>query len=288
MAKSDRMSAVFDAVPADLTNPWEKGGSYRFDRDLLLKLIEVQIQSGSAGVPASGGLAVAVDVWIAAELRRAGIDQDAVWPRPHQPRIVPQSLASAASRFRFAKTESVRSTQEATIEKIMSLAGASSSNILGGFFMKEIDVVMAEYDRGLELGVSSKTMTDSFGKNITNRFEEASGDLLNIRRRYPLATFGYTYLVTSNVFDEPAGWERIKDMLRKLQSLSPGDERGSYDSTCLLVLDREGSSPKLLEDRVPADLSPDAFFERMLGQLFSRSPVSDHGAARSLWEASRP
>ena len=144
--------------------------------------------------------------------------------------------------------------QEATIRKLTELAGSSSTVVLGGFFAKEIDVVIAEFDRGLELGVSSKTMTDSFGKNITNRFEEASGDLLNIRRRYPLATFGYVYLVTSNVFDEPSGWERIKDMLRKLQSLTPGDQRGSYDATCLLVLDRSKRKPRLLENEVPDDL----------------------------------
>jgi hypothetical protein len=282
------MSNVFQAVPGSLTTPWAKDGQYRFDRDLLLELIDVQIRGGSAGVPASGGLAVAVDVWIATELRRAGIASDAVWPRPTQPRVLPQALAKAASRFSYAKTENTRLVQEAAVQKLMDLAGASSTNILGGFFAKEIDVVIAEFDRGLELAVSSKTMTDSFGKNITNRFEEASGDLLNIRRRYPLATFGYVYLVTANVFEEPSGWERIKDMLRKLQSLTPGDERGSYDSTCLLVLDRSSRKPKLVESEVPDDLSPDRFFERMLRQLFSRSPVSEHEAARQLWEATSP
>ena len=213
---------------------------------------------------------------------------NAVWPRPTQPRVLPQALASAADRFSYSKEEASRAIQEATIQKLKDFAGSSSTNILGGFFAKEIDVVIAEFDRGLELAVSSKTMTDSFGKNITNRFEEASGDLLNIRRRYPLATFGYVYLVTSNVFEEPSGWERIKDMLRKLQSLTPGDERGSYDATALLVLDRTGRKPKLVEGEVPVDLSPDVFFERMLQRLFSRSPVSEHQDARSLWEASSP
>jgi hypothetical protein len=93
------MSAVFEAIPEDLTNPWVKGGRYEFDRDLLLGLIDVQITGGSAGVPATGGLAVAVDVWIASELRRAGIASDAVWPRPTRPRLLPQALAGAASRF---------------------------------------------------------------------------------------------------------------------------------------------------------------------------------------------
>jgi hypothetical protein len=280
------MSAVHEAVPSSLSDPWKKGGRYSFDRDLLLALIEAQIAGGNAGVQASGALAIAVDVWIATELRRAAIDVNAVWPRPTQPRVLPQALAKAADRFSLAKEEATRSIQEATIQKLKDLAGASSSNVLGGFFAKEIDVVIAEFDRGLELAVSTKTMTDSFGKNITNRFEEASGDLLNIRRRYPLATFGYVYLVTSNVFDEPAGWERIKDMLRKLKALSPGDERGSYDATALLVLDRTGRKPKLLENEVDPDLSPDLFFEEMLKGLFSRSPVSEHAQARDMWESS--
>jgi hypothetical protein len=286
MVKGDRMSAAYEAVPASLTNPWKEGGEYEFDRKLLLDLIDVQIQGGAAGVPATGGLAVAVDIWIATELRRAGIRPDIVWPRTSQPRVLPQALAKAAGRFRYAKDGKVRDVQEATIQSLATLAGSGSTNILGGFFAKEIDVVIAEFDRGLELAVSSKTMTGSFGKNITNRFEEASGDLLNIRRRYPLATFGYVYLVTSNVFEEPSGWDRIKDMLRKLKSLTPGDERGSYDATCLLVLDRTSSKPKLLEDEVPDDLSPNRFFGEMLSGLFSRSPVSEHQEARTLWEES--
>lgn len=276
------MSAVYEAVPVKLTSPW-KGGRYRADPKLLLRLLDVQIKDGSAGNPATGGLAVAVDIWIATELRRAGINPEIVWPRPTQPRVLSQALVGAIDRFRYSKDASTRSIQEATIESLSSYAGASSTNILGGFFAKEIDVVVAEFDRGLELAVSSKTMTGSFGKNITNRFEEASGDLLNIRRRYPLATFGYVYLVTSNVFEEPSGWERIKDMLRKLKSLTPGDERGSYDATCLIVLDRTTKKTRLVEDEVPEDLSPDVFFESILRTLFSRSPVSEHVAARSLW-----
>lgn len=280
------MSAVYQVVPEKLSSPWAKGGRYRFDKDLLLRLLDVQIQGGSAGNPATGGLAVAVDIWIATELRRAGVDPEIVWPRQEQPRVLPQALVKAIRGFKFSRTAEARAVQEATIETLSSSAGSSSSNILGGFFAKEVDVVIAEFDRGLELAVSSKTMTGSFGKNITNRFEEASGDLLNIRRRYPLATFGYVYLVTSNVFEEPSGWERIKDMLRKLMSLTPGDDRGSYDATCLLVLDRDTGAPRLREDKVPDDLSPNAFFEAMLNGLFSRSPVSEHKTARDLWEAS--
>lgn len=288
MADEDSFSAAYAAVPDGLAPPWDAGGNYRFDRELLQKLIAAQAPEGGAPVPASGALAIAVDVWIATELRRAGIDADAVWPRATRPRIVPQALARAVRELRLAAKSETREIQEATVAKLLKSAGGSGSYILGGFFLKEIDVVVAEYDRGLELGVSSKTMTGSAAKNVANRFEEAAGDLLNIRRRYPLATFGYCYLVTANVpRDEPAAWERIKDMCHKLRSLSSADETASYDATCLLVADLQGKKVELDEDLVPEDLSPDGFFETLLTTLFSRSPVSEHAAARELWTASR-
>jgi hypothetical protein len=282
------MSAVYGAVPSELGSPWSAVGSYHFDRELLQDLIAVQLKAAGDGAANTGALAIAVDVWIATEFRRAGIEAGAVWPRTERPRILSQAFASAAARFKYARDSSVREIQEATVDQLAELSGQSSTNILGGFFAKEIDVVIAEFDRGLELAVSTKTMTNSFGKNITNRFEEASGDLLNIRRRYPMATFGYVYLVTSNVFDEPHGWERIKDMCRKLKSLAPGDDRGSYDASCLIVLDSTGNEPRLVEDEMPDDLHPNVFFECMLESLFARSPVSEHEHARELWEASRP
>lgn len=284
----DRMTAVYAAVPQPLGQPWEAGGNYRFDRDLLKRLIAVQVAAGSAQVSATGGLAIAVDIWLATEFRRAGINGDAVWPRAERPRSVSQALTRAVSSFKFSRNEAERAIQEAAIAQLLERAGSSRSNILGGYFQKEIDVVVAAEDRGLELGVSTKSMTGSFAKNLGNRFEEATGDLANIRRRYPLATFGYAYLVTANVFNEPNSWERVKDMLRKLRSLSTSDESASYDATCLVVVDWEGGQVALHETEVPEDLSPDGFFAKMLRTLFSRSPVSEHPRARELWAQSKP
>ncbi len=289
MAGSDRLSDVYQAVPATLSNPWSKGGVYEVDYDLLADLIAVQVASGAADTSATGGLANAFDVWIATELRRAAIDPDVVWPRAQQPRAVSQALIQAVSKFKLSGNQTQRATQQATIDKLLDSAGSNRSNILGGYFVKEIDVVVAADDRGLELGVSSKSMTGSFGKNLGNRFEEAAGDLANIRRRYPLATFGYAYLTTSNVLDEPTSWDRMKDMLRKLRSLSTSDEAASYDATCLVVVDWDKQGQvSVYEDDVPADLSPNLFFATMMRRLFSRSPVAEHPDARTLWAASDP
>jgi hypothetical protein len=288
VSMDDRMSAVYAAVPIKLSGSWAKGGRYRFDRQLLTELIGVQVASGAAQVSATGGLATAVDIWIATEFRRAGLDANAVWPRAQRPRSVSQALTRAVENFRYSRNSAERAIQQAAITQLLERAGSARSTILGGYFAKEIDVVVAAEDRGLELAVSTKSMTGSFGKNLGNRFEEAAGDLANIRRRYPLATFGYGYLVTANVLDEPGSWERLKDMLRKLRSLSTSDETASYDATCLVVVDWRSGKVVLNEDRVPDDLSPDRFFETMLRRLFSRSPVSEHPRARELWAASEP
>lgn len=282
------MSAVYAAVPQQLDQPWETGGEYRFDRELLKSLIDVQVAAGSAQVSATGGLAIAVDIWLATELRRAGINPDAVWPRAERPRSVSQALTRAAASFKFSRNGAERAIQQGAIEQLLDRAGSARSNILGGYFQKEIDVVVAAEDRGLELGVSTKSMTGSFGKNLGNRFEEAAGDLANIRRRYPLATFGYAYLATSNILAEPGSWERLKDMLRKLSSLSTSDESASYDACCLVVVDWQGGQTVLHEAEVPDDLAPDRFFAKMLRTLFSRSPVSEHPRARELWAQSKP
>lgn len=216
----DRMSAVYAAVPKKLTSPWGGDGLFSFDRKLLRGLFAAQVAKGGTDVAATGSWAIAIDVWIATELRRAGIDADSVWPRSSPPRTLQQGFSKARSRLKLSADAATRDTQLKVVDQMERAAGAAQTNVLGGYFAKEIDVVMADWDRGLELAVSTKAMTGSFGKNITNRFEEAAGDLLNIRRRYPMAAFGYAYLVTSNVFSEPNGFERIKDMLRKLATLT--------------------------------------------------------------------
>jgi hypothetical protein len=106
-----------------------------------------------------------------------GIEPDAVWPRATPPRTLPQRTSRARARVRLSSNPVERQAQIAALDQLERAAGSSRTDVLGGYFAKEIDVVMADWDRGLELAVSTKSMTGSFGKNITNRFEEASGDL---------------------------------------------------------------------------------------------------------------
>src|SRR5690349_19094889 len=85
----DRMSAAYAAVPTVLTPPWDATGRYRCDLALLEHILSAQ--KAKDGVEPSW--AVAMDVWVATELRRAEFEPDAVWPRALPPRTLPQGVS---------------------------------------------------------------------------------------------------------------------------------------------------------------------------------------------------
>ena len=60
----------------------------------------------------------------------------------------------------------------------------SSANVLGKNYVKQVDVVMSDWDTGPQLLISTKWMDSSFGKNAANRVEESCGDAKNFRHRY--------------------------------------------------------------------------------------------------------
>jgi hypothetical protein len=304
-------------VPARPTKPWTRTGSYRPDYALLQRLIDVPVRSGDAFNPQTGALAAALNVWIATELRRSGVDPDRVWPRADQPRVLAWDAAAAASRIRLRKDPSrLRTTwgistgvtksdlkviQERAIDALLDEIGKgpaipadpatgsrkNPANIIGAHFPKEIDVSMARYDRGLELGISTKTMIREPTKNIPNRREEASGDLLNIRRRFPLSVFGYFFLLEHQIATNAGHFDKVIDMCRKVALSTPGDEANSYDASCLMVvgLSKRPAKVTVHGGMAPADLRADRFFATMLDRLMERSQSDDHRRARELWEA---
>jgi hypothetical protein len=101
--------------------------------------------------------------------------------------------------------------------------------VLGRAYEKQVDVVIARWDRGPELLISTKAQLSSFGKNLPNRFEEAYGDAGNLRGRYPLAAVGYFFVQRATIVTrEPDAFERSVDMIRKLRDT--GDTNG-YTAT---------------------------------------------------------
>jgi hypothetical protein len=339
-AKS-RAWVMFDQIVADAspdseyTNPWVNTGLAESDPEsseprppferlrfepnfeVLRKLLGVPLHLGAesqTGVPA-----LALDVWIAYELRRAGFDVDAVWPRAVHPRVLPSSVVNLLAGLPLKE----RVTLEARLKTRASIPGvsASSASILGNNYLKQVDVVMSNWVTGPELLISTKRMDSSFGKNAANRVEESYGDVKNLRLRHPMAALGFFYGLRSTIFEqEPDKAEWLIDLLQKL-----GQEDDAYHSVALLVIDYDGgelapddlgdgedalaeaqlsdgsaedlqeSAPaeavpelppehlprvEFAQDRIPPNLQPSQFLATMVNRVLDTTPITLHTEAR--------
>lgn len=270
--------AAFDAfadVPPDESNPWGPDG-YSANLDQLRELLSQCVTAGSWSGSQGGAVGAALDLWVARELRRAGYEANAVWPREAEPRVLPASVARAIGRL--------SQTDQASpiVQRIVRNAGSSGPAVFGEFFAKNVDVLVADWDRGVELMVSTKGMTSSFGKNMTNRWEEFTGDLRNIRGRFPLAVLGVVFMADSDIVEgEPSAFNRLLDMLRKLR-MEAAPSR-AYDATTLVLASPMTEGSALLMSAVPEDLHPNQFFEALLTRAFERLPVTEREGARHLY-----
>jgi hypothetical protein len=116
---------------------------------------------------------------------------------------------------------------------------ATSANILGKNYVKQVDVVMSAWDTGPEVLISTKRMDSSFGKNAANRIEESYGDAKNLRSRHPMAALGFVYALRSTILEqEPDKADWLIDLLQKL-----GREDDAYDAVTLLMIEYSGTAP---------------------------------------------
>ncbi|MGB8995096.1 MAG: hypothetical protein WCC65_07300, partial [Pseudonocardiaceae bacterium] len=159
----------------------------------------------------------------------------------------------------------------------------SDARILGRAYVKQVDVLIAQWSGGAELLVSTKTMVASFRKNLANRFEEAYCDAKNLRGRYPLVAMGFLFLLRSTALNEPGTVERTIDMLRKLKA-----ESDVYDATCLLVAEWSDADPAggvaLCHDAVPDDVTAANFLATLVDAVLERTPVDMHVEVRQRRE----
>lgn len=284
VARTDAFSVydeILAATPA--TDPWlhRHGETPRYgpDYDLLEQLLSIPVAANKT--PASGGLANGVDSWLASELRRAGFGHDEIWPRPSRPRILPRDVAVLLEKLPTKLADDVRQRLDA-----LPSVAPSDAHFLGRAYEKQVDVAMARWDRGPEILLSTKTQVSSFGKNLSNRFEEAYGDAGNLRSRYPLAAVGFFFVQRDTILTtEPDAYERTVDMIRKLRDI--GGSNG-YTATALALVNWDTASDDRSVhvdlDRVPDDIRPEQFMIAMLDQVLLATPVSQHVAVRSLKE----
>ncbi|MCB1294407.1 MAG: hypothetical protein KDB67_06965 [Gordonia sp.] len=259
-AKS-RAWPLFDAIvtTADSRgrNPWtpDPGGDPRFRPDYatLEKLLAVPLLLGASSQ--SGVPALAIDVWVAYELRRAGLDPDAVWPREQAPRVVDRDVL----RFIESLPKPQRAELIARLER--GSVSSASANILGKNYLKQVDVLMTSWQTGPELLISTKRMDSSFGKNAANRVEESYGDAKNLALRHPLAALGFVYSLRSTAYtQERYHFDWLVDLLTKL-----GREDDAYDACALIVPEWEGIELPDEPDTVPEPEVPELFPELLAG-----------------------
>lgn len=313
---------VAEAAPGGVhSNPWTLGADrqVRFEPDYptLEKLLGVplHLKAGTqSGVPA-----LALDVWLTYELRRAGFDPDQVWPRPINPRILPASVAALIKSLpgTLGKQVTDRVAKNMSIPNVTS----SSANILGKNYSKQVDVVISHWATGPELLISTKRMDSSYGKNAPNRVEESYGDAKNLRLRHPLAALGFLFGLRSDILQkEPRTADWLFDLLIKL-----GQEDDAYHATCLVLMEyaddsaapeveaepeegisEPGPEPEnegeeapasipdaaieeviahlpqvtVLGDRTPAELAPGRFLGALVTRVLGATPVNMHEEAR--------
>lgn len=284
MAKTDSFSVYDEPLAArSLTDPWAHAYGaqplYSPDYELLSQLLTLPVVAGKGAT--TGALANGVDAWLSSEFRRAGFGADEVWPRPSIPRIMSRDIAMLLSALPANLASAVR-------ERLSSIksVGPVDARYLGRAYEKQVDVSISRWDRGPEMLLSTKTQVSSFGKNLANRFEEAYGDAGNLRTRYPLAAVGFFFVQRSTILDlEPDAFEKTIDMMRKLR-----DTVGlnGYTATGLALVSWDEAAPeagvRIDLDRVPADVRPEQFMTRMIEQVLSATPVSQHVRPRELME----
>ncbi|MFT0848821.1 hypothetical protein VR010_13860 [Actinomycetaceae bacterium L2_0104] len=249
------------------SNPWVKDSEgrleYQPDFATLEQLLGVPLYLNAAtttGVPA-----LALDVWLSYELRRAGFDADTTWPRAEAPRVLPAPVASLLHSLPVPE-------RKALLQRILATAptgvAPSQALILGKNYRKQVDVVMSNWSTGPEVLISTKRMDSSFGKNAQNRIEEAYGDAKNLRLRHPMAALGFFFGIRSTAFTaESRTAEFIADLLLKL-----GEEEDAYHATCLLPIEYGIELPAKAVDAVTGIEVAD---EQLVGSQNSGSRVSD-------------
>lgn len=315
---------VADAAPSGVhSNPWTTNANHQliYEADLatLERLLGVPLYlraDSRTGVPA-----LALDVWLSYELRRAGFDSDATWPRSVHPRILPMPIANLLK----AVPRKERAQLEGRLSRSAAIAGvtSSSASILGKNYLKQVDVIMTDWMTGPELLISTKRMDSSYGKNAANRVEESYGDAKNLRLRHPMAALGFVFGLRSDIlWKEPDTAEWLIDLLGKL-----GREDDAYHATCLIMIEYDdaiavtadsgvepedpliaaGIEPdpdideqltpvppsevehaldnlppaRIVVEGIPEGLSPARFLALMVARVLDATPINMHTEARA-------
>lgn len=251
---------------------WGPGGSIHLDFDLLGSLLSVSTRAGDAVT--TGRYAGAVEMWVAHELRRAGFQDEFVWPRRTKPRVLPPDVAMLLDSL---------GNRDEELAKAILRKGSFENRVWGSAYTKQVDAGLASsWVSGPEALVSVKTQSSSFGKNINNRIEESYGDGKNLKRRFPLASVGYLMVLRDTILtEEPQAFGQYVHTLGRFV-----DRKDAYDVAALLLVhwDEDGTvtASEELQSHIPEKLSAQAFFRSIVEAVLDAAPHDRHKVARAL------
>ncbi len=251
---------------------WDASGSIRLDYDLLGSLLSVPTQENDS--VQTGRYAGAVEMWVAHELRRAGFQDEYVWPRRTRPRVLPPDVALLLSAL---------GSKGAEVDKLLSQKSLFETRVWGSAYTKQVDAGLASsWASGPEALVSVKTQSSSFGKNINNRIEESYGDGKNLKRRFPLASVGYLMVLRDTILvDEPQSFKQYVHALGRFV-----DNKDAYDVAALLLVhwDADGrvTVSADMQAPVPQKLSVTSFFESVIEAVLDAAPHDRHKGVHVL------
>lgn len=189
-------------------------------------------------------------------------------PRLREPQVLDPSVGEFVEKLPKKLAKQCRD--------YFSRGGSATASVQGAVYQKQIDVGMSSWLAGPEILISTKTMSGSYGKNLANRFEEAYGDAMNLRKRYPLAAIGFFFLVDYEIASCSSDLSKAILMLRKLH-----EEDGAYDATALLLVDWSLGRAVVPSQKglVPESLSAATFFSRIVNLVLLRGSVARHERA---------
>jgi hypothetical protein len=296
-----RLAAVLGSSPTIAR--WTNEG-FVPDLDLLGRVLAHTDPTQVRGASVATGL----DFWVAAMLRQAGVR--GVVPQATEPFYVSGLATALQAEFsnvedavrdlevagrQVSQRELGRAIQRSTRQlasatrRIRSSVERSTVAILGESRRKQVDVFVAEWDRGLELLVSTKTVAlaapEELVKNLPNRWEEFDGDLKNLRGRFPLAVIGALLMIPASA--RANSLPAFVDMMLKLTA-ADRPWVNAYDCAALIIADWDRATgdsvpirnAEFSSDDLPPSLQPEQFFRELLHRLLDRAPVTEHVEAR--------
>jgi hypothetical protein len=160
--------------------------------------------------------------------------------------------------------------------------------VLGGYYAKEVDVVLTADHSGPLMGISLKSIMRSISNNVNNRWEETVGDAANLHSRFPMLALGYLMIVPYAGYQDSATKKLeyiidsygvptalARNLERKLRSLQGRDDSTDlpsyFEEVALCVLDMDPKAPKLHPSFPSKDLHVNSFFDRLVKRFRDRN-----------------